>query len=257
MASNPSVSIVIPVFERASLALEAVRSAAAQIGVRAEVIVVDDGSTSDMSELRNAVARMGGRTLRTDHRGPAHARNVGIAAACGELVAFLDSDDLFYDSKLITQAGSLQHSGAAWSCCGYDTVAADGTTVETTLLDEVDETSFWNYSCPFGATAVVARRDALIAIGGFDESFDVCEDWDLLIRLGARFRPSVVRRSLYAYRTGCGNITSTQAERWFAGWNRLEEKHGVRFSIAAYPFLANLMPQINDLALLGWRSSTA
>src|SRR5437899_830011 len=101
------VSILMPLFERVSLAFQAVESAARQRSVSVELIVVDDGSTEDTSLLRAEVESLGGVFIRIAHAGIAAARNAGIAAARGRWVAFLDSDDIFYPHKLQRQLAAM------------------------------------------------------------------------------------------------------------------------------------------------------
>jgi len=104
--STPTVSVVIPAFDSARYLPEAIRSALAQHHVPLEIIVVDDGSTDDTV----LVARRFGSlvtVIRRDHTGIAATRNAGIAAAHGELVAFLDADDVWLPDKLARQVALL------------------------------------------------------------------------------------------------------------------------------------------------------
>src|SRR6185436_2567452 len=100
----PHVSIVIPVFNAAALVASALRSVFAQTFSDFEVILVDDGS-EDHEALTTALAEFSGRVrcIRQANGGPAKARNTGIAASTGELVAFLDADDEWLPEKLARQ----------------------------------------------------------------------------------------------------------------------------------------------------------
>jgi glycosyltransferase involved in cell wall biosynthesis len=100
------VSVLIPTFNRRDYVVAAVQSALDQDFDDFEVVVVDDGSTDDTAELLRPFAdRI--RYIRTDNQGPALARNVGMQAARGEYVAYLDSDDLYYPYKLGLQTTLL------------------------------------------------------------------------------------------------------------------------------------------------------
>jgi hypothetical protein len=96
---QPLVSVVIPVYNGAAFVAEAVRSIVAQGYDSLEIIVVDDGSTDETAEI---VARLGKdvRYLFQENAGPAAARNRGIRDASGELIAFLDADDLWTEGSL-------------------------------------------------------------------------------------------------------------------------------------------------------------
>ena len=100
-AFAPLVSVIIPAYNRAHLVGRAIASVFAQSYRNFEIIVVDDASTDDLAAT---LAEAGGLQLRCithpRNRGAAAARNTGIAAASGEFVAFLDSDDVWFPDKL-------------------------------------------------------------------------------------------------------------------------------------------------------------
>jgi glycosyltransferase involved in cell wall biosynthesis len=99
--SAPILSVVIPTWNRAHLVCEAIDSASGQRPGAVEVIVVDDESTDGTSEFLRERYGDAIRVLRMPHRrGPGAARNAGIRVATGELVAFLDSDDVWLPGKL-------------------------------------------------------------------------------------------------------------------------------------------------------------
>ena len=103
----PLVSVIIPTYNRADLVRQAVASVKAQTFRDFEIVVVDDGGTDGTCEVLSA-----GRELRVlrhpDRRGVAAARNTGVAAARGEWLAFLDSDDLWLPDKLARQISWLE-----------------------------------------------------------------------------------------------------------------------------------------------------
>ncbi len=102
----PEVSVIIPTYNRCAMVREAIASVLAQRDVNFELIVVDDGSTDGTSEM---LAGLDGIIVeRTAHRGPAAARNRGVARATAPLIAFLDSDDLWVPDKLSRQLGFMR-----------------------------------------------------------------------------------------------------------------------------------------------------
>jgi glycosyltransferase involved in cell wall biosynthesis len=105
MTPGPRVSVVIPLYQAARFIKETLDSVAAQSSPAAEVLVVDDGSTDDGASIALAHA-LKPRVLRKTNGGPASARNAGIAMATGELVAFLDADDLWEKEKLARQVAT-------------------------------------------------------------------------------------------------------------------------------------------------------
>ena len=105
------VSVIIPVFQRAAMLRRAVASALAQTYADVEVIVVDDGSTDDCWECAQRLAAANpGRVhaLRQENAGPGPARNRGLAAARGEFIQYLDSDDELLPNKLELQVAALR-----------------------------------------------------------------------------------------------------------------------------------------------------
>src|SRR5690242_14976762 len=111
MGQQPSVSVIIPTYNRARFVGEAVASALAQTLPPLEVIVVDDGSTDDTADV---VARLNDPRvvyLRQENAGPATARNTGVEAARGDLIALLDSDDRWLPRKLELQVPLFEGDG--------------------------------------------------------------------------------------------------------------------------------------------------
>src|ERR1700678_803249 len=102
----PTISVIIPTYNRADLIGQALESALAQTHPADEIIVVDDGSTDDTERV---VAQYAGqvRYMRQVNAGPSAARNRGIQAASGDFIALLDSDDLWVKDRLERQLAAL------------------------------------------------------------------------------------------------------------------------------------------------------
>ena len=126
--SSPLVSVIVPVYNGAQHLREAVRSIERQDYQPLEIIVVDDGSTD---ETPRVIASLGDRVraLRQDNAGPAAARNYGITASHGQLLAFCDADDTWPDGKLHLQVGRLQQDTGtrrrAWDACSTSPTRAN------------------------------------------------------------------------------------------------------------------------------------
>src|SRR5262245_25869062 len=110
MKTAPLVSVVIPTYNRADLVGRAIDSVLGQTYSNIEVIVVEDSSTAD---TQARLSRYGNRiqVLTQKNSGPSVARNHGIAAARGEIIAFLDSDDYWLSTKLARQVDLLEKAG--------------------------------------------------------------------------------------------------------------------------------------------------
>jgi len=187
---EPLVSIVIPVFNRARLIGRAVSSALGQTWHNLEIIVVDDASTDNLTA---ALARFTDPRLRClrhpTNRGAAAARNSGIAAAGGDYVAFLDSDDWWLPDKIGQQVSAMrgQPQEVAGHVCafayrkpGHRTRRIGGGWTEANFARAQ------LFGCTFGpGTTLLCRRAIFAEIGGFDEELRRLEDWDWMLRLAA------------------------------------------------------------------------
>jgi len=116
--TRPTVSAIIPVFNGANYVAEAIESVMAQTHPVDEIVVVDDGSTDDSTEV---LARFGDRirVVHQENRGESAARNRGIAAASGEVLAFLDHDDLWTPHKVEVQVAALRADPAPVAVFGH------------------------------------------------------------------------------------------------------------------------------------------
>src|SRR5436309_10403806 len=112
-----TVSVVRPTHDRGRVVVEAIESALAQTHPPLEVIVVDDGSTDDTAERVGRLRDARVRYLRRPHAGVSAARNAGIAAATGDLVAFLDSDDPWKPDKLEAEVCCCPRGRSTCVCC--------------------------------------------------------------------------------------------------------------------------------------------
>jgi glycosyltransferase involved in cell wall biosynthesis len=202
----PLVSVVIPAYNAARWIAETLESVLAQTFQDFEVIVVDDGSTDDTAAIVARFARA--RYIRKQSGGPASARNVGIRAAQGEYVAFVDSDDLWSPDKLRLQIDLLRQSGVAWVYC--DAYAFDDETRRTLFIfskvrrqysGDVLGRLFLADFIPMPTPVI--RRNVLEQMGYFDERGEIqnsAEDWDLWLRIAARYPIGLVNRPLAWYR---------------------------------------------------------
>jgi glycosyltransferase involved in cell wall biosynthesis len=198
----PRVSVVIPTCNRSEFLLEAVRSALSQTVDILEVIVVDDASTKDPAPVLAAFgARL--RLERLPRRSGANvARNRGIALARGDVVGFLDDDDIWQPHKTETQLAAMATGDfAACLCRTLGNRARPGT-----ARTEVDA-DWLRRGTPCGTSGLLIRRD-LVAEMRFDPALPRAQDWDLFVRLVQRGPLGMVQAPLYTRRTGHDRITT-------------------------------------------------
>ncbi|RPJ75440.1 MAG: glycosyltransferase family 2 protein, partial [Acidobacteria bacterium] len=205
-AGRPLVSVVIPAYNAAAMIGDALRSVFAQTFTDFEVVVVDDGSTDDTARVVEALGAGVVRLIRQANRGPAAARNAGIAASTAPLIAFLDADDEWLPGKLELQTAYFAaHPEAA--LLHTATARAGDRQPEheaSRLAGEPPASVFcdlFHTDYDINTLTVMVRREAVEEAGGFDERREVhVEDWDLWLRIAARHKvgylpvPTAVRR---------------------------------------------------------------
>jgi glycosyltransferase involved in cell wall biosynthesis len=171
--SRPLVSVVMPVYNAELFVGEALDSIFAQDYEPFEVVVVDDGSTDGSSAIARSYPEL--RYIRQENCGPSAARNAGITAARGEIIAVADSDDILLPHKLSVQVGYLiDHPEVAVTL---------GRQVWTTPPPDAVPDRVWGDLDGIPLVSMVVRKRALIEVGGYDTALRGPEDLDLLIRL--------------------------------------------------------------------------
>lgn len=213
MMKDPTVSVVIPTHNRAAYLADAIDSVIQQRYEDLEVIVVDDASTD---ETAGVLARLDGtvRVLRSEiniERGA--ARNLGARSARGDIIAFLDSDDLWFSTKLAAQV-DLAKRGLA-SVTGFAFVDSQGNPTGRAHIPPPDaSTRLLRENAFLGiSSSVVLPFEMFERVGGFPEGRDVqgSEDWLFLVKLAAVTEIVVVEEPLVKVRLHGDNFTSDPA----------------------------------------------
>lgn len=187
---SPLVTVVIPAFNASATVLRAIDSACNQTFPSTEIIVVDDLSTDTTREIVDAANRPKVRLICHDrNQGASAARNTGIHAACGEYIAFLDSDDYWLPEKLTKQLAVIQpQQRMSLVTCDSLFVNTEGVVFRRSheFNPPVTGENAWKalLACNFIPTpTVLARRSLLLEVGGFNPALPIAEDLDLWIRL--------------------------------------------------------------------------
>jgi glycosyltransferase involved in cell wall biosynthesis len=183
------ISVIIPTFNRAPVLPRALASVLSQSEPPAEILVVDDGSTDATSGLL-AGRFPQVRCLRQAHGGVSRARNAGIAAARGEWLAFLDSDDQWLAHKLAAQRGALR-AHPQYRVCHSDEIWIRGGRRVNPMRKHAKHGG-WIFRhclprCVISPSSVLLHRSVLERVGAFDEALPACEDYDLWLRLCASY----------------------------------------------------------------------
>lgn len=228
----PKVSVIIPTYNRAELLKQAIASVLAQTYGDFELIIVDDGSTDDTKSVVESIGDNRIKYIWQTNQQRCVARNAGIAAAEGEYLAFLDSDDLWLPKKLELQLAAIEQcpdAGASHGRCmrmgpnleflhPQELLVSD---TEVRCCDVHKTLLVRNY---FASQGVVVRRSLVEKTGGFDPALPHGEDWDMWIRLSALTPFCLVNEPVGIYRVHPGCRTSNPAST-LAGDMIIIEKH--------------------------------
>ena len=201
----PKVSVIIPTHNRAHFLRDAISSVLSQTFQDVEIIVVDDASTDNTSEVVAAFNDERIRFLRHDtNKGGSAARNTGILASKCDYIAFLDDDDEWLPDKLRKQMEILLASppevGGVYTGC-LDVDKASGKVIRQRIPTKRGNLSHELVieNCVGGTSTMLLKKVCLEHVGLFDESLPRSQDYDLWIRISQEFLFECVQEPLFKY----------------------------------------------------------
>jgi glycosyltransferase involved in cell wall biosynthesis len=194
----PRVSVILPVFNRAWSLNRAIDSVLSQKDANLETIVVDDGSTDETPALLSSYGdRI--RVIRQANQGVSAARNTGIRAASGDLIALLDSDDAWLPGKIKAQVDFFAAHPETLICQTEEIWIRNGRRVNPRRRHKKHRGMIFERSlalCLISPSAVMMRRELFDAVGLFDERLPACEDYDLWLRIAWKYPVDLVDEPL-------------------------------------------------------------
>jgi glycosyltransferase involved in cell wall biosynthesis len=225
---RPVVSIVIPCYNQAHYLSDALHSVLGQTFTDWDVIIVNDGSTDNTAEIVSQFTDPRIRYIYQENQGLGGARNSGIQAAQGEMIALLDSDDVWEPKYLEEMLDRLNgYSEAAAVYCGIQHINSRGQPLGKPSVKNVRPEAFHqtiiyegNWLIP---GAVIFRKKLADEVGLFDESLLGVEDTDLWLRLSDRHVFVGLPKALVRYRLHDTNM-SKDPQHMVTGHRRLVEK---------------------------------
>lgn len=204
MNRHPIVSVIIPTYNRAQMLRQAVESVLEQDYPCTEILVIDDGSVDDtpmvLADYEDRI-----RFFRQENTGVSAARNLGIRASRGELIAFLDSDDYWLSEKLTTQVDWFLRHPEAMICQTEEIWIRNGRRVNPRQKHRKRAGDIFIASlslCLVSPSAVMLRRNLLDETGLFDPELPACEDYDLWLRVSSRYQVGLIEKPLLIRRAG-------------------------------------------------------
>lgn len=213
--SEPLVSVILPTYNRGHLLRESIFSVLNQTYRNFELIVVDDGSTDETASVVAAIADSRIRYVYQQNGGRSKARNHALSLAQGELIAFLDSDDIYLPDKLARQVVYLQsHPGTRMIYTSAHCIDASGQYLEHKYYAEksghlYEDIAFFT---PVTITlpTVMAYKEIFDHVGGFDEGMHRFEDTDMWRRISKICRIDAMPEFTCLLRTHAGNVLESQ-----------------------------------------------
>jgi glycosyltransferase involved in cell wall biosynthesis len=219
----PSVSVIIPTFNRPKLLVEAVQSVLAQSFQDFEIIVVDDGSEVDaQKDLAEGKLLERVRFVRQANSGLSSARNHGIRLAKADLITFLDDDDLYREDKLEKQVGFFSDKKDAFVLHSwfskFDVTHQNlGVRKTSWFQGNIYPQILGQWSVLMAAPCVMVRRSVFETVGYFDENLKTAEDLDMWRRLARKYPFHVIEQPLVQIRQQGLSMSSdrTRSSRGF------------------------------------------
>lgn len=232
--NNPGISVIIPTYNTAQFIVDAIESVLSQTFQDFEVVIADDGSTDNTSEVVKPFVDKYPDRIRYFYKkngGEGSARNYGIKRAKGNYLAFLDSDDLWYPEKLERSYKALQEQPEYGIVCHGYRQTYNGqyggdfsVNIKYNKFSQEDFLREFYLQCRFSIITVMMKKDIFYKVGGFDESFAALTDYDFWMRCAMVSRVLFLGEILAEYRKRGGSILSNVEQQLQYG-TRFMEKH--------------------------------
>lgn len=226
----PTVSAILPTYNRADSFTRAVNSILAQTFTDFELILIDDASTDNTQEMASQLDDSRIKYIRHDiNKGGSAARNSGLKMASGKYIAFLDDDDLWIEKKLEIQVKKFEevkdNVGLIYS--GAEVFEPDGKTVYRTHIPYIKgdvKNLLLLGSLLCGIHTVLIKKECFEKVGFFDESLKSCQDWDMWKRIADYYEfdyvPDVLAKTFLHNKQISSNFACL-----IPGRTRMIEKH--------------------------------
>lgn len=211
MGQLPLVSVIITTHNRSALVMETIESVLAQSFTDYEVIVVNDGSTDDTATALRPLVESGKiRYIEQENQGLAAARNTGFAEARGDLISFVDDDDLFVHDKLEHQVQVLNHNRDIECIVGARKEFGRSDRLDVPPIGRCEFASLFNGNYIHTVGQTLIRKAALVDIGCNARYCPGAEDWDMWFKLAFRHGLYCDEKLVLYYRTHGSNMGSNR-----------------------------------------------
>ncbi len=222
----PKISVVITAYNSAAYIGQAIQSVLTQTRPVDEIVVVDDGSIDETAAIVAAYAPSGVRLVWQENQGAGAARNRGIAATSGDLLTFLDGDDVWLPEKTEWQLDYLQSHPAAAMVSGYkwwwDARSGERKLVTYGVRPPARlDREVLIRNVVGNPSMALLRRSILAEVGLFEPGLRWGQDWELWIRIATRAEIGFIPRPVIFYRWHPDNLSH------YRRWDRLDCLFGI------------------------------
>ncbi len=219
---TPQISVIIPTHNREKFIGAAIQSVFNQTWKDFEIIVVDDGSVDNTKDLIHSYHSEKIAYINLKQGGPGWARNNGIGRAKGDVVAFLDSDDIWEPNKLELQMGVMAGDPQIKMVLSnfkfidpVDNILNESGVNEAYSYDGQFLKDYLDGRLPVYTSTVMVKRDVFDNVGLFDEQHMIAEDLDLWIKIAAHFKVGYLHKPLTHIRKHSGNISGASRKKTY------------------------------------------
>lgn len=225
---NLKVSVVMPVYNREESVKDSIFSVLRQTMSRFELIIVDDGSVDNTVDVIKTVKDERIRLIcLEENRGASYARNIGIKAACGQYIAFIDSDDQWTIEKLDEQLKYMEENELEISFTPY-------------IIDKENRIVPKDFEKYFvynnikstlqihnivGTPTVIISRKIILSVGGFDELLPRLQDYELAIKLVQRYKIGCCNKILLHVGNDSSNRITYNTDKLFVSLGMILDRH--------------------------------
>ena len=198
------VSVIVPAYNAMTYLPKTIDSVLEQTFTDFEVIIVNDGSSDDIEKWVDTITDNRVRLISQKNQGAATARNTGIAHAKGEYIAFLDSDDLWEQTKLEKQVNCLDNNPDVGLVYAWISSIDENGNNRGKIFANNAEGYVWEKlieeNIVMSGSAAMVRRDCFEKLGVFDQNLRFAEDWEMWIRIARNYSFAAIKEPLVYYR---------------------------------------------------------
>lgn len=233
------VSIIIPTYNRFNYILDALKSVLNQTYKNIEVIIIDDGSKDNTKKIVEEYIKLNKLNnvyyFYKENGGVATARNFGIEKSSGELIAFLDSDDIWREEKISKQIEFFKNPKVGLVHSHYSIMKESGEIITNKSIKQSEFNGYMYQKMRLhnlvGTSTVVIRKECIDKVGFFEGEYSPAEDYDLWLRISKEYEFGYISESLVYYREFSSENISRNLVKLENGVIKILNKHWNNISL--------------------------